>query len=161
MFGSIIDLYGIVAEELTRCNHDAVIRDKAFCIVIDEGIPIHGNADISNGLSVQQFRNCNLPHIIILAAVPLEMFFKYLPYLMLQVGTNVRFMNKRIVDNLVITAISVFLKFIDVWTAIGESVTLTNALIDRFDKQAIAVTQAIKLTCTICQVENTVEWLGR
>ena len=150
MFGSIIDLYGIVAEELTRCNHDAVIRDKAFCIVIDEGVPIHGNADISNGLSVYKFSYANLSLVIILTAIQLKMVFKYLPYLMLQVGTNVRFMSKRIVDNLVITAISVFLKFIDVWPAIGESVTLTNALIDRFDKQTIAVTQAIQFPCAVC-----------
>ena len=158
MFETVIDLNRIVPKELARGYCYAIIGNKTFDVVVDDGIAIHGHTDISNGLSVQQFRNCNLPHIIILAAVPLEMFFKYLPYLMLQVGTNVRFMSKRIVDNLVITAISVFLKFIDVWPAIGESVTLTNALIDRFDKQTLAVTQAIKLTCTICQVENTVEW---
>ena len=69
---------------------------------------------------------------------------------MLQVGTNVGLMGKRIVDNLVITAISVFLEFIDVWPTIGKSVTLTNVLIDRFDKQTIAVTQAIQFPCAVC-----------
>ena len=65
MFGSIIDLYGIVAEELARCNDDAVIRDKAFGIVIDEGVTIHGNADIGNGLSILQLCYGNLSSVII------------------------------------------------------------------------------------------------
>ena len=89
MFGSIIDLYGIVAKELARGYCYAIIGDETLGVVVDDGIAIHGHTDISNGLSVQQFRNCNLTHIIILAAVPLEMFLKYCPDLMLQVGKNV------------------------------------------------------------------------
>lgn len=77
---------------------------------------------------------------------------------MLQVWTYFRLVGKRIVDYFVVAAVAVFLQFIDVWPAIGKSVALTNTLIDWFDKQTIAVTQAIKLTCTVGQVENTVEW---
>ena len=85
----MIDLHRIVMEELTRGNSDAVIWDKAFFIVIDKGIPIHGDTDIGNGLSIYQFRYRNLTLIVILTSIPLEMVFKNLSHLMLQVWTDV------------------------------------------------------------------------
>lgn len=157
----MIYLDRIVSEELTRGNGDTIIWDKVFCIVIDKGISIHGDTDIGNDLSVYQFRYRNMSLVTMLTAIPLEMIFENPSYLMLQVRTDVWLMGKRIVDHLVVTAVSVLLQFIDAWPAIGKSgksVTLTNTLIDRFDEQAITVTHAIKLTRTICQVENAVEW---
>ena len=85
----MIDLHGIIMEELSRGNGNTVIWNEAFGVVINEWIPIHGDADIGNGLSVDQFRYRNLSLIVILTAIPLEMFFKYCPDLMLQVGTDV------------------------------------------------------------------------
>ena len=79
----MIDLHGIVMEELARGNSDAVIWDKVFCIIIDKGIPIHGDTDIGNGLSVYQFCYRNLSLVIILTAIPLEMVFKNFSYFML------------------------------------------------------------------------------
>ncbi len=131
----MIDLHRIVMEELARGNSDAVIWDKVFCIIIDKGIPIHGDTDIGNGLSVNQFRYRNLTLIGILTAIPFEMVFKNFSYLMLQAWTDVRLAKKLIIDYFVVTAVAVFSQFIDIWPAIGKSVALTNTLIDRFDKK--------------------------
>ena len=106
----MIDLDGIIMEELARGNGNTVIWNEAFGVVVNEWISIHGDADIGYGLSVYQFRYRNLSLIVILTAVPLEMVFKNLSYLMLQVWTDVRLMGKCIVDNFIVTAVAVFLQ---------------------------------------------------
>ena len=69
-------LFRQVSEELTRGNSETVIQDKVFCIVFDNWIPIHGDTDIGNGLSVYKLSYANLSLVIILTAIPLEMIFK-------------------------------------------------------------------------------------
>ena len=60
-------------EELARSNGNTVIWNEAFGVVVDDGISIHGDTDIGNGLSVYQLRYRNLSLIVIFTANPLEM----------------------------------------------------------------------------------------